>query len=332
MSYAFQIPKTGNPEVLTEAPLQIPVPKAGEVVIQNVAAAVNFIDTIIRRGEMPAGMMPELPHIPGVEGAGVVQAIGDGVDALNVGDRVAWMGFIGAGGYASHSLVKADYVLPIPDSMSFNTAAALPVNGMTAWHMLVNLGQAKAGQTVLVHAAAGGVGTLAIQIAKSLGLTVIGSVSSDKLEYTLQQGADYVVDYRTEDVTARVAEITNGRGVDLTLNPISGDSLKADMKMLAPLGTVILFGFLAGPPTGNFADDMAQHFNKSIAVRVSDIYTYYLNQPQQFRDDFAVLIKQAESGQLLPVIDQAISIRDVASARSRLESGLVQGKLVLEID
>lgn len=332
MSYAIQIENIGAPEVLTKTETTLPAVNAGEVLIRNQAAAVNFIDTIIRRGEMPPGMMPELPHVPGVEGAGIVEAIGDGVKGIAVGDRVAWIGFIGAGGYGSHTVLDANYVLPIPDSLSFSTAAALPVNGMTAWHMLVNLGQAEAGQSVLIHAAAGGVGTLAVQIAKSLGLTVIGSVSTDKVDYVLEQGADYAIDYRTENLIERVKEITDGRGVDLTLNPIAGESLKGDLEMLAPLGTAVLFGFLAGPPQGSFGEDLAQHFGKSVAVRVSDLYTYYFNRAEAFRADFEQLIASVAEGNLTPVIYKALSLESAAEAHTLIESGEVQGKLVLNID
>ena len=200
---------------------------------------------------MPEGMMPSLPHVPGVEGAGVIEALGDGVEGFTVGDRVAWMGPIGAGGYGTHSVIGATYVTRIGD-ISFELAASIPVNAMTAYHMLVNLGGAAAGKSVLVHAAAGGVGTMIQHIAKHLGMTVIASVSTNKIAYAQDQGADHVIDYRNEDVTARVLEITNGRGVDLTLNPISGETLKSDLAALAPLGTVVIFGFLAGPPAGTF--------------------------------------------------------------------------------
>ncbi|NOC83562.1 zinc-binding dehydrogenase [Ruegeria sp. HKCCD6428] len=204
--------------------------------------------------------MPDLPHVPGVEGAGIVEALGEGAEGFCVGDRVAWIGPIGAGGYGTHSVIAAPYVTRLAESVDFETAAAIPVNGMTAYHMLVNLGGAMAGKSVLVHAAAGGVGTMALQIAKHLGMTVIASTSTDKVGYAKDQGADHVIDYRTENVTERVMEITGGCGVDLTLNPISGESLKSDLDVLAPLGTAVLFGFVAGPPAGSFATDLAKHF------------------------------------------------------------------------
>ncbi len=331
MPFAIEITQTGKPDVLRETNRATPTPNAGEILIRNKAGAVNFIDTIIRRGEMPEGMMPELPHVPGVEGAGVVEALGEGVEGFSVGDRVAWMGPIGAGGYSTQSVIGAPYVTRLADTVEFETAAAIPVNGMTAYHMLVNLGGAAAGKSVLVHAAAGGVGTMALHIAKHLGMTVIASTSTDKVGYAKDQGADHVIDYRTEDVTERVMDLTVGRGVDLTLNPISGETLKSDLDALAPLGTAVLFGFLAGPPAGNFAEDLAKHFQKSISVRVSDIYTYFVNRPDQFSADMATVFELLQAGVLRPQVS-ILPIAQAAEAHRRLEAGETTGKLVLSIE
>ena len=330
MSYAFIIPKTGSPDVLTQADIPIPNPGSGEILIRNHAGAVNFIDTIIRRGDMPAGMMPKLPHVLGVEGAGVVEALGKQVEGLAIGDRVAWMGPIGVGGYGSHCVIATPYVTRIAEDIDFATAAALPVNALTAWHMLINLGRAKAGDTVLVHAAAGGVGTMILHIAKHLGLISIASVSTDKQDYARTQGADYVIDYRTEDVPQRVLELTHGRGVDLTLNPIAGETLISDLESLAPLGTAVLFGFLGGPPTGSFAEDLAKHFQKSVAVRVSDIYTYFNARPAAFHADMTTVFDLLAQGVLHPQITK-LALEQAAEAHRRLEAGEVTGKLVLSI-
>lgn len=331
MPFVIEIPQVGGPEVLRKAHLTLPTPRSGEVLIRNQASAVNFIDTIIRRGEMPEGMMPDLPHVPGVEGAGVVQALGKDVAGFAVGDRVAWMGPIGAGGYGTHSVVRATYVAHLPENINFETAASIPVNAMTAYHMLINLGTAAAGQSVLVHAAAGGVGTMALQIARHLGMTVIASASTNKVAYAKAQGADHVIDNRTEDVTARVMQITNGRGVDLILNPISGRSLKSDLDGLAPFGTVVLFGFLAGPPEGSFAEDLSKHFQKSVSVRVSDIYTYFADRPDQFSTDMIKVFDLLKSGVLNPRVS-TLPIAEAAEAHRRLEAGETTGKLVLTID
>ncbi|MEM7023399.1 MAG: zinc-binding dehydrogenase [Pseudomonadota bacterium] len=324
MSHVVMIPRTGGPEVLVRTDAPVPSPAAGEILICNHACAVNFIDTIIRRGEMPEGMMPMLPHVPGVEGAGVIEALGAGVEEFRIGDRVAWMGPMGAGGYGSHSVIAAPYVTRVADEVDLGTAAGLPVNAMTAWHMLVNLGKAKSGDTVLVHAAAGGVGTMILQIAKHLGLRTIASVSTGKQDYALAQGADLVIDHRTENVTERVKEMTEGNGVSLTLNPIAGATLGSDLEVLAPFGTAVLFGFLAGPPAGTLAEDLAKHFQKSIAVRLSDIYTYFGAEPEAFGADMATVFGLLAKGVLKPQITE-LPLDDAAEAHRRLEAGETTG-------
>ncbi|UWQ90856.1 zinc-binding dehydrogenase [Rhodobacteraceae bacterium M382] len=331
MSYTVEITQTGGPEFLERKNRTVPAPGSGQILIRNHAAAVNFIDTIIRRGEMPEGMMPELPYVPGVEGAGVIEVLGEGVEGFAIGDRVAWMGPIGAGGYGTHSVISAPYVAKIADGIDFSLAASVPVNAMTAYHMLVNLGGAAAGKSVLVHAAAGGVGTMIQHIAKHLGMTIIASASTDKLGYALDQGADYVIDYRKENLTARIMEITEGRGVDLTLNPISGDTLKSDLDALAPLGTTVIFGFLAGPPAGTFGEDLVKHFQKSVAIRVSDIYTYFGSRPDAFNSDLVRVFNLLDQGVLHPHVT-TLSLSEAAEAHRRLEAGETTGKLVLTID
>ncbi|WP_420547486.1 quinone oxidoreductase family protein [Curvivirga sp.] len=330
MAYAYTITKTGNPDVIQKKSIERPVPNNDQVLIENHATAVNFIDTIIRRGDMPESMMPTLPHVPGVEGAGKAIAIGDNITNVTKDDHVAWMGPIGAGGYGKFTIIDKHYLTKIPKNLTFEQAASLPVNAITAWHMMVNLGQVKKGQKILVHAAAGGVGTMILHIAKYLGLETIASVSTDKIDYAKQQGATHAVDYKTENLAGRVNEITKGKGVNLTLNPVAGDSIKSDLEMLAPLGTAVVFGFLSGPPTGTFESDLTQYFNKSIAIRVSDIYTYFFNCPEEFQKDMTTVFQLLKDGILRPNI-QTLPIEDVAEAHRMLEAGEVKGKLVLNL-
>jgi len=330
MPFSISISRTGNPEVLESTERPALSPGVGEVLIHNHAAAVNFIDTIIRRGDMPPGMMPQLPHVPGVEGAGIVMALGEGVKNIMIGDHVAWMGPIGAGGYGTQTVIPSAYVTKLPEELSLSIAASLPVNAMTAWHMLINLGRAKQGDTILVHAAAGGVGTMILQLARYLGVTAIASVSSEKQQYAKAQGATHVIDYQNENVSERVRKITENRGVDLTLNPIAGETLPADLDALAPMGTAIVFGFLAGPPAGTFSEHLSQHFNKSIAVRVSDIYTYFFADPEAFGHDLRTVFSLLAQGALQPQIE-VLPIGQAAEAHRRLENGQTTGKLVLSI-
>ena len=169
-----------------------------------------------------------------------------------------------------------------------------------------------------------------LHIANHLSLTAIASVSTDKQDYARAQGADHVIDYRSENVAERVKDITGGRGVDLTLNPIAGESLKADLEALAPFGTAIVFGFLAGLPTGTFADDLARHFQKSVSVRVSDIYTYFTNKPHAFSADLAVVFDLLAKDMLRPQITE-MPLEEASEAHRLLEAGETTGKLVLTI-
>lgn len=332
MNKTVQLSATGAPDVLElvdGAPAAAPGP--GEIRVRNRAVGVNFLDILIRRGELPAELMPDLPHVPGVEGAGEVEAVGAGVESVRPGDRIAWLGPLGAGGYATRSVVPAAGVTALPDGLAFETAAALPANAVTAWHMLTDLGHAEAGQTVLVHAAGGGVGTMAVQIARRLGLTVVALAGADKLDGIRALGADVVLDRRSGDLPERIRAATGGRGVDLSLNPVAGPTLAADLGLLAPFGTAILFGFLAGPPAGSFAEDLVPHFNRSIGIRTCGIYTLLQERPAVFNAALAAAVDLAGMGVLQPQIDTVMPLRDAGDAHRRLEAGTVAGKLVLTI-
>ena len=324
---AVVIPRLGPSDVLALQQQPASEPMAGQVLIRNHAAGVNYIDALIRRGEIPEPMMPTLPFIPGVEGAGVVEAA-DSRTGFRVGQPVMWFGRLGAGGYADLSIVNSSYVVPLSAQIDLVVAAAVPVNYMTAYHMLFNLGRARAGDFVLVHAAAGGVGTAVLQLARRAGISTIASVSTSKLEHALASGATYAVDYRKENVPARVRELSGG-GVNLSLNPIGGDTISQDVSCLAPLGQIINFGFLGGMPTGTIADTLAANFTSSIAIRVSDIYSYYNSDPAGFNADFREISKLLTTREIEPRLHARIPLADAASAHRLLESGQVIGKVVL---
>lgn len=324
---AIIIPRFGAPGVLTLTHLQAVEPMAGQVLIRNHAAGVNFIDTLIRRGELPAPMMPALPFVPGVEGAGVVAAA-DSDTGFQAGQPVMWFGPLGAGGYGEFSIVNSSYVVPLDSRVDPVVAAAVPVNYMTAQHMLFNLGRARCGDWVLVHAAAGGVGIAILQLARRAGIFTIASVSTGKIEHALASGATHAIDYRKENVAARVRELSSG-GVKLSLNPIGGGTISQDLSCLAPFGQIINFGFLAGVPTGTLADTLAANLTRSVAIRVSDIYTYYNAAPAAFNEDFRLISKLLASGEIEPRLHARIPLADAASAHRMLESGEVVGKVVL---
>jgi NADPH:quinone reductase len=324
---AVVIPQTGGIEVLRSKEQPVPDPAPGEVLVRNRSAGVNFVDALIRRGQVPSAMMPNLPFVPGVEGAGVIEAVGAEVN-LAPGQSVMWFGPLGAGGYGEFSLVESVCVVPIAASIDPAFAAAVPVNYMTAYHMLFNLGRLQRGDWVLVHAAAGGVGTAVLQLARHAGFRTIASVSTGKVPYAVQAGALHAIDYRNEDVASRVREISGG-GVKLSLNPIGGATIQQDVSCLAPLGQVINFGFLGGLPQGTLADSLAANFTRSIGIRVSDIYTYFGADPAGFHSDFEHIAKLLAEGKIQPRVHARLHREEAAQAHRLLESGEVIGKIVL---
>lgn len=232
------ITKHGPPEVLAVREAPDPEPKGGEVRIRVEASGVNFADIVGRVGLYPD--MPPAPVVPGYEVSGRVDAVGTDADASLVGrDVLALTRF---GGYADVVCVPSQQVFTRPEGMSALEAAAIPVNYLTAFELIVVMGGLKRSETLLVHSAGGGVGIAAIQIAKHIGARVIGTASAAKHAELRALGADHLIDYRNEDFEARAREITGGRGVELILDPIGGDSLKKGYRLLAPTGRLGVFG------------------------------------------------------------------------------------------
>jgi synaptic vesicle membrane protein VAT-1 len=232
------ITKFGPPEVLAVREAPDPEPKPDEVRIRVEASGVNFADIVGRVGLYPD--LPPIPVVPGYEVSGRIDAAGADVDSNWIGRDVLAMTHFG--GYADVICVPLQQVFPRPSSMSALEAAALPVNYFTAWQLVVVMGGLKPGETVLVHSAGGGVGIAAIQIAKHIGATVIGTASASKHSELRALGVDHLIDYRTEDFEVRAREITHGRGVELILDAIGGDSLKKGYRLLAPTGRLGMFG------------------------------------------------------------------------------------------
>jgi NADPH:quinone reductase-like Zn-dependent oxidoreductase len=232
------ITKRGGPDVLQVREAPDPEPKAGEIRIRVAAAGVNFADVMARLGLYPDA--PPLPTVVGYEVAGTVDRIGSGVEGFREGDRVGSLTRFG--GYSDVVCVAAAQALRLPDSLSFEKAAAIPVNYLTAWLMLVHLGGVRAGDRVLVHAVAGGVGQAALQICRWKGAEVIGTASASKHERLRELGVAHCIDYRTQDFLAEVKRITGGRGVDIALDAVGGESFRKSYKSLAPLGRLYVFG------------------------------------------------------------------------------------------
>ncbi|HEY0037168.1 MAG TPA: medium chain dehydrogenase/reductase family protein [Longimicrobium sp.] len=232
------ITRRGGPDVLQVREAPDPEPGPGEVRIRVAAAGINFADILARMGLYPDA--PRLPAVVGYEVAGTVDRVGSGVTAVREGDRVGALTRFG--GYSSTVVVAEGQVNRLPDDLSFEKAAAIPVNYLTAWIMLVHLGNVRAGDRVLVHAAAGGVGLAALQICRARGAEVIGTASASKHARLREMGVAHCIDYRTQDFQAEVKRITGGAGVDIALDAVGGDSFRKSFRSLAPLGRLYVFG------------------------------------------------------------------------------------------
>jgi len=232
------IPKIGGPEVLELRETSDPEPQAGEVRVRVAAAGINFADILARIGLYPDA--PKLPTVVGYEVAGTIDALGDGVSSLSRGQRVLAM--TPFGGYSDMVAVPTANVFRLPDALSFEKAAAIPVNYLTAWIMLVHLGNVKAGDKVLVHAVAGGVGQAALQICQTHGATVIGTASANKHPRLKELGVAHCIDYHSQDFEVEVNKITNRSGVDIILDAVGGNSFRKSYRCLAPLGKLFIFG------------------------------------------------------------------------------------------
>jgi NADPH2:quinone reductase len=244
MTMAIRMYETGGPEVLRWEAVPAPAPGPGEAQIRHAAVGLNFIDVYHRTGLYP---LPGLPATPGMEGAGVVTAVGEGVDEVAVGDRVAYAG-LPPGAYAELRCIPAHRLVGLPEAISFEQGAAMMLQGMTARYLLKGCHPVKRGDTILIHAAAGGVGAIVCQWAGDLGATVIGTVGSEaKADIARGKGCDHPLLYEREDWVARVREITGGRGVDVVYDSVGKATFMRSLDCLRPLGTLVSFGQASGP-------------------------------------------------------------------------------------
>jgi NADPH2:quinone reductase len=242
MTTAIRVHETGGPEVMRSEAVAVGDPGPGEVRLRHTAIGVNFIDTYFRTGLYKT----QLPFIPGNEAAGVVEAVGDGVTEFRPGDRVAYIW--GPGTYVQERVVPAAKLVPVPDGVSDEVAAAVLLKGLTAQYLLNRTFKVEAGHEILIHAAAGGVGLIAGQWAKHLGATVIGTAGSpDKIRLALDHGYDHVINYRSEDFVARTLALTEGRKVSVVYDSVGKDTFFGSLDVLKPLGLLALFGQSSGP-------------------------------------------------------------------------------------
>ena len=239
---AIQVTKHGVPGVLCLTELSDPQPGPGQVVVRVAAAGINFADLLMRLGLYPG--TPKPPFVPGFEVAGTVEAVGAGVTSPRAGDRVVAM-MLKGGGYAEKAVLPAAHAIPIPPAMSFEEAAALPVNYLTAHQAFHYMAGLRAGERVLIHAAAGGVGLAAIQLARLAGAETFGTASASKHQFLREQGLDHAIDYRAQDFEEEVRRLTNGEGVDVVLDAVGGSSYRKSYRLLRPGGRLVCFGLSA---------------------------------------------------------------------------------------
>ncbi len=319
--------KKGPPEVLEYVDVKTPKPGKGEVLIKTQSISVNYADIRMRQGL--SSIETPLPLIPGLEASGSVEALGEGVHKFQPGQKVVT---IGHSCYAEFVCSNVESVIRIPDTLDMDKAAAFPINYLTAYHMMHTMANLKENQTILLYAAAGGVGTAVIQLAKISDFTVIGLTSSgEKAEYAREQGISYIINHRDEDVVGRVAEITGGKGVDLILDGVGGENFGQNFKMLAPLGQIIWFGHAGGPVSADLLGRLQQNFRKGVGVRVFHLlYSIAQPFPLLMTQSIQLMIDYLIQGKINPNVYKKISLSQAAQAHELLESREVMGKLLLK--
>ncbi|ORI16284.1 NADPH:quinone oxidoreductase family protein [Rhodococcus sp. 1168] len=324
---AWRINKLGEPrEVLVIEEVPDPVPGAGQLLVQVLAAPANFPDVLLCRGEYQ--VKPTLPFTPGVELCGRVVAVGDGVTRFAVGDRVIGTPTLPIGGFAELSVLDEENAFAAPTSLDDAEASALTIGYQTSWFALHRRTQLQPGETLLVHAAAGGVGSTAVQLGKAAGAKVIGVVGGrDKAEYCRQLGADLVIDRRSEDFVPLVKEFTDGRGADVVYDPVGGESYMKSTKCIAFEGRILIIGF-AGGTIQTPGLNHALIKNYSIIGLHWGLYKQY-NQ-QAMHECHAELTRLADSGAIKPMISERLPFADVADGIGRLGEGKTVGRIVFQ--
>ncbi len=331
------ITRSGGPEVLAVREAPDPTPGPGQVRIRVAAAGVNFADVMARIGLYPDA--PPLPCVVGYEVSGTVDALGGGVAAPPVGARV--LALCRFGGYSDVVVVPAAQVAPVPEGLSLEAAAAIPVNYLTAFIMLVRLGNLQEGETVLVHAAAGGVGQAALQLATWRGAKVIGTASASKHERLRALGVAHCIDYHSQDFEAECKRLTSGRGVDLVIDAVGGASFRKSYRCLAPLGRLFLFG----------ASSMATGERRSIVAALRGLLSmpsfraiplmnankgvfgvnmgHLWDEAGKLRAMLLQILALCESGHVTPVVDRVLPFHEAGDAHAYLQAHRNFGKVLL---
>ena len=323
MTHAIRIHETGGPEVLRWEEVEVGNPGPGQVRIRQHAAGLNFIDVYHRTGLYPQ----DLPFTPGVEGAGIVEALGEGVTGFSAGDRVAYGGPVG--GYAEERLIAADRLVKLPDAISFEQAAGMMLQGMTAEMLLRRVYPVKPGDTILVHAAAGGVGLILCQWAAALGATVIGTVSSDeKAELARAHGCNHPIVYTRDDFVAEVDRITGGEKVAVVYDGVGRDTFMKSLDCLRRRGMLASFGNASGPVEPFSTLLLAQ--KGSLFLTRPTLYDYTLD-PADLQQSARALFDVVTSGKVTIEVKQQFALKDAAEAHRQLEARKTSGSTVFTI-
>ncbi|MFQ2478607.1 quinone oxidoreductase [Aeromonas caviae] len=326
MANAIRFYETGGPEVLRYEQVAVGEPGPGQVRLRHAAVGLNYADTYFRNGTYPIPM----PNGLGVEAAGVVEAVGEGVTNVDVGDRVTYTGFINTlGAYSTERLIPAAPLIRLPDSISCETAAAMTMRGLTSAYLMRRIHAFKPGDSILLHAAAGGVGLIVAQWAKLLGLTVIGTVSSDaKAELARAHGCDFTIDYSREDVATRVRALTGGAGVDVVFDSVGKSTFLGSLDSLKRRGLMVCVGTASGPIDG---------FNPQLLAMKGSLYLTrpaladYIADPAEKEALAGELFDHVASGRIKIEVNQKYELQDAAQAHRDLESRQTTGSSVFII-
>ena len=322
MSHAIRIHQTGGPDVLTWEAIDVPTPGAGEALIRQTASGLNYIDVYHRSGLYPVSSMPA---VIGSEGAGVVEAIGDGVREVDVGDRVAYC--MSLGSYAQRRLVPSRLLVRLPEGITDTQAAAMMLKGCTVQYLLRRAYRLQAGQTILFHAAAGGCGLIACQWAKHLGATVIGTVGTpEKAELAKAHGCDHAVVYTQENFVEQVKTLTNGEGVPVVFDSVGKDTFMDSLDCLQPRGTMVSFGNASGA---------VEAFSPGVLAAKGSLYltrptlATYMRARAEIEDMTTELFDVVSAGAVRVEVNQTYALEDAAQAHRDLEDRQTTGSTVL---
>ncbi len=323
MVHAVRVHEAGGPEVLSWEEVAVGEPGPGQVRLRQHAVGLNYIDVYHRTGLYPQ----PLPFTPGTEGAGVVEDVGDGVTMLRPGDRVAYAGPIG--GYAEARLIDADRLVKLPDEISFELAAAMMLQGMTVRMLLRAVHEVKVGDTILVHAAAGGVGLIMCQWAAAIGATVIGTVSTDeKADLAKAHGCHHPIVYTRQDFVAEVERITSGAKLPVVYDSVGRDTFLKSLDCLRPRGLMVSFGNASGPPDPIPPTLLAQ---KGSLFLTRPTLFHYIAARDELEQSAAELFAMVLSGKMRIEIGQRFALKDAAAAHRALEARETTGSTVLTV-